>query len=105
MGYLHIRLSQASQELLTIVMPFGFYSCTVLPMGVMPASDIIQSMIVSIFADMGPELPIPYTKENKKRLGHIYKVDDLILIVKKHMNWQRWVKFPCQLTARVPTGS
>jgi hypothetical protein len=62
---------------------FGFYSCTVLPMGVMPATDIFQSRIVSIFTDMGPELPIPYTKENKKRLGHIYKVDDLILIIKK----------------------
>ncbi len=82
-GYLHIRLSQTSQELLTIVMPFGFYSCTVLPMGVMPATDIFQSRIVYIFADMGPELPIPYTKENKKRLGHICKVDNLILIVKK----------------------
>jgi hypothetical protein len=60
MGYLHIRLSQASQELLTIVMPFGFYSCTVLSMGVMPATDIFQSRMVSIFVDMGPEKPIPY---------------------------------------------
>jgi hypothetical protein len=29
-------------------------------MGVMPATDIFQSRIVSIFADMGPEKPIPY---------------------------------------------
>jgi hypothetical protein len=60
MGYLHIRLSQASQEPLTIVMPLGFYSCTVLPMGVMPATDIFQSRTMPIFADMGPEKPIPY---------------------------------------------
>ncbi len=52
-------------------------------MGVMPATDIFQSRIVSIFANMGPESPIPYTKENKKRPGHIYKVDNLIFIVKK----------------------
>jgi hypothetical protein len=52
-------------------------------MGVMPATDIFQSRIVSIFTDMGPELPIPFTNENKKRLGHIYKVDNLILIIKK----------------------
>jgi hypothetical protein len=63
MGYLHIRLSQASQELLKIVMPFGFYSYTVLPMGVMPVTDIFQSRMVSIFADMGPEKPIPYTND------------------------------------------
>ncbi len=53
MGYLHISFSQASQELLTIVMPFGFYSCTALPMGVMPATDIFQSRIVSIFCGHG----------------------------------------------------
>jgi hypothetical protein len=63
MSYLHIRLSQASQELLTIVMPFGFYSCTVLPMEVMPATDIFQSRMVSIFADMGPEKPIPHIND------------------------------------------
>jgi hypothetical protein len=40
-------------------MPFGFYSCTVLPIGVMPATDIFQSRMVSIFVDMGPETPIP----------------------------------------------
>jgi hypothetical protein len=63
MGYLHIRLSQASQVLLTIVMPFGFYSCLVLLMGVIPATDIFQSRMVSIFADMGSEKPVPYIND------------------------------------------
>ncbi len=74
MGYLHIRLSQASQELLIIVMPIGFYSCTVLPMGVMPATDIFQSRMVSIFADMGPEKPIPYINDIIHSKGATFKL-------------------------------
>ncbi len=74
MGYLHIRLSQASQELLTIVMPFGFYSCTVLPMGVMPETDIFQSRMVAIFADMGPEKPISYIDDIIHLKGATFKI-------------------------------
>ncbi len=74
MGYLHIRLSQASQELLTIIMPFGFYSCTVLPIGVIPATDIFQSRMVSIFMDMGPEKPIPYIEDIIHLKGAIFKL-------------------------------
>ncbi len=32
---------------------FGFYECTKLPMEVMPATDIVHSRMVSVFADMG----------------------------------------------------
>jgi hypothetical protein len=63
MGYLHINLAQSACNILTVVMSFGFYECTKLPMGVMPATDIFQSRMVSVFADMGPDKPVPYIKD------------------------------------------
>jgi hypothetical protein len=60
MGYLHMKLAQSACNILTVVMSFGFYKCTTLPMGVMPATDIFQSRMVTVFADMGPDKPIPY---------------------------------------------
>ena len=41
-------------------MPFGAYECLTLPMGVMPASDLFQVMMVHIFADMNKQRPFPY---------------------------------------------
>jgi hypothetical protein len=52
MGYLHINLAQSARNIFTVVMSFGFYKCTKLQMGVMPATDIFQSRMVSVFADM-----------------------------------------------------
>jgi hypothetical protein len=40
MGYLSIPLTQETQMLLTIITPFGFFECCVLPMGIKPATDI-----------------------------------------------------------------
>jgi hypothetical protein len=60
MGYLHINLAQLARNILTVVMSFDFYKCRKLPMGVMPATDIFQSRMVSVFADMGPDKPVPY---------------------------------------------
>ena len=63
MGYLHINLAQSACNILTVVMSFGFYECTKLPMGVMPATNIFQSRMVSVFADMGPDKPVPYIND------------------------------------------
>jgi hypothetical protein len=60
MGYLHINLAQPARNILAVVMSFGFYERTNLPMGVMPATDVFQSRMVSVFADMGPNKPVPY---------------------------------------------
>jgi hypothetical protein len=60
MGYLHINLAQSARNILTVIMSLGFYKCTKLPMEVMPATDIFQSKMVSVFADMGPNKPVPY---------------------------------------------
>ena len=60
MGYLSIPLTEESKKLLTIVTPFGFYECQVLPMGVMPSTDIFQPRMVDIFAAMIENKPDPY---------------------------------------------
>ena len=60
MGYLSIPVSDNARKLLTIVMPFGFFECLVLPMGVTPATDIFQARMVSVFASMGENRPSPY---------------------------------------------
>jgi hypothetical protein len=63
MGYLHINLAQYARNILTVALSFGSYECTKLPMVVMLATDIFQSRMVSVFADMGPDKPIPYTND------------------------------------------
>jgi hypothetical protein len=117
MGYLHINLAQSARNILKVVMSFGFYKCTKLPMGVMPATDIFQSRTVSVFADMELDKLISYIanilisagktfkehlaileetlvqlgntgfqvnkEENLKQLEHTYKVNNLVLILKK----------------------
>ncbi len=60
----------------TVILHFSTLSTfwlkpTVLPMGVMPATDIFQSRIVSISADMGPELPIPYKRKQEEARTHL----------------------------------
>ena len=61
MGYLSIALTEPSKKILTIVMPFGFFECCVLPMGVSPATDKFQARMVGLFASMSKETrPDPY---------------------------------------------
>jgi hypothetical protein len=43
-------------------------------MGVMPVTDIFQSRMVSIFADMGPEKPIPYIDDIIHSKGTTFKL-------------------------------
>ncbi len=63
MGYLSIPLNTATRNILTIIMPFGAYECLMLPMGVMPATDIFQARMVHVFADMGEQHPFPYVDD------------------------------------------
>ncbi len=63
LGYLSIPLNAATRDILTIVMPFGAYECLILPMGVMPATDIFQARMVHVFADMGERRPFPYVDD------------------------------------------
>jgi len=60
MGYLSMPLSNAARNILTVVFPFGFYECLVLPQGIAPATDIFQSRMVVLFALMMEEKPTPY---------------------------------------------
>ena len=60
MGYLLIPLTAKTKELLTIVTQFGFFECCVLPMGIRPATDIFQSIMVGIFMSMEADKPNPY---------------------------------------------
>ena len=66
MGYLSIPLSEHARKILTVVMPFRFFQCLVLPMGVTPATDIFQARMVSVLASM---------RENKPSLY----IDDILL--------------------------
>lgn len=50
MGYYSIRLDKSSQEICTIVTPWGKYSYTRLPMGVMCALDIFQSKMYQLMS-------------------------------------------------------
>ena len=59
-GYLYINLAQLACNILTVIMSFGFYKCIKLPKGVMPATNIFQSRMVSFFADMGPDKPVHF---------------------------------------------
>ena len=61
MGYMSMPLTDFAKKLLTVVMPFGFYECCELPMGVLPATDKFQARMVGIFAPMiKSERPNPY---------------------------------------------
>ncbi len=73
MGYFHINLAQSARNILTVAMSFGFYKCTKLPMGVMPATDIFQSRMVSVFVDMGLDKPVPYIDNILISAGKTFK--------------------------------
>ena len=60
MGYLSIPLTESSKKLFTIVFPFGYFECQVLPQGAKPATDIFQSRMVGMFASMWENRPYPY---------------------------------------------
>ena len=42
MGYLSIPLTESSKNLFTIVFPFGYFECQVLPQGAKPATDFFS---------------------------------------------------------------
>ena len=52
MGYISNGLVEATRKVLTIVMPFEFDKCCVLPMRVLLATDNFQARIVGLFAPM-----------------------------------------------------
>ena len=52
MGYYHIHLTPASRRLCTIVLPWGKYEYTRLPMGVKCAPDIFQERMTDLFQGM-----------------------------------------------------
>jgi hypothetical protein len=53
MGYLHMNLAKSAHNIITVVMSFDICECTKLLMGVLPAMDIFQSRMVSIFCRHG----------------------------------------------------
>ena len=88
MGYLSTPLTEESKKLLTIVTPFGFYECQVLPMGVMPATDIFQSRMVDIFAAMIEDEPDPYIGDILQCQGanfeeHLAGLDEILRRLKE----------------------
>ena len=52
MGYYHIRLSDKSADMCTIVTEFGKYKYKRLPMGVSCSPDIFQSKIYELLGDL-----------------------------------------------------
>ena len=60
MGYLSILLTESSKKIFTIVFPFGYFECQVLPQGAKPTTDIFQSRMVGMFASMQGNRPYPY---------------------------------------------
>ena len=52
MGYYTIRLDRASQDVCTIVTPWGKYKYQRLPMGVMCAPDIFQDRMYYLMSDI-----------------------------------------------------
>ena len=63
MGYLSIPVNDTTRSILTIVMPFGAYECLMLPMGVMPATDLFQARMMHVFAEMQEKRPFPYVDD------------------------------------------
>ena len=52
MGYYHILLDKASQELCTTILPWGKYSYAKLPMGLCNAPDIFQAIMNELLGDL-----------------------------------------------------
>ena len=72
MGYLSTLLTKWSMELFTIVFPFGYFECQVLPQGAKPATDIFQSRIVGMFASMREDRPYPYLDDISRHKGKTF---------------------------------
>ena len=70
MGYYTIRLSMGAQKICTIVTPWGKYSYTRLPMGVMCAPDIFQEKMSNLMH--GLEYVVTY-------------LDDILVLTTKAM--------------------
>ena len=51
MGYYSMELDEFSKQLCVIVLPWGLYRYTALPMGIKPASDIFQQAMGTLFKD------------------------------------------------------
>ena len=81
MGYLLIPLNDHAQEILTIIMPFRAYKCLVLPMGVMTATDLFQSPMVHLFADMEEPHPHPHINDILHFKGMMF--DEHLVILDK----------------------
>ena len=73
MGYLSILRTTETQKLLTIITPFGFFECCVLPMGIKLATDIFQSRMVGIFLSMQTNKPNPYINDIFLDNGHDFE--------------------------------
>ena len=52
MGYYHIPLDEASQELCTTILPWGKYRYLRLPMGIKNSPDIFQSIMIDLLGDL-----------------------------------------------------
>lgn len=105
MGYLSIPLNENTRQILTIIMPFGAYECLMLPMGVMPATDIFQARMVHLFADMDERKPHPYIDDIIHFKGntfeeHLEILNEILqLLAKAGMQVNAKSKF-CQTTVK-----
>ncbi len=88
MGYPLIPLNDKARKILTIIMPFGAYKCLTSPMGVMLASDLFQSRMVHMFADMNKRRPFTYIDNILHFKGmtfeeHIAVLDEILQLIQK----------------------
>ena len=86
-GYYHFKLDKPSQRICTIVLPWGKYSYTRLPQGLMPSSDILQSFMSDIFHDFSDVLVyidniLLFTKQDFDH--HIERLHQVLIILQQH---------------------
>ena len=60
MGYHSIKLCGKTEELFTVMFPFGYFEMNVLPTGAKPTTDIFQGRVTGMFATMQTKKPNPY---------------------------------------------
>ena len=72
-GYLSIPLDKKTRNILNIVMPFRFFECQVLPMGINSASDLFQARTVGLFQGMGETKPSPFIDDIIHTKGDRYE--------------------------------
>ena len=84
MGCMAMPLADVARKLLAVVMPFGFYECCVLPMGVSSATDKFQARMVGLFVPMTKsERTDPYIDDilhtKGKNFGeHLQMLDEIL---------------------------